>query len=93
MFFAGKFEDFEWRMEIQGQVLVYSILGCPHCMRAKNTLQEQGIPYIDVSLERFPHARHDLQMRTQKRTVPQIFFNARHIGGNDDLQNLVSIIA
>lgn len=79
-------------MELKGRVLVYSILGCPHCMRAKNTLQELGVPYTDVSLDRFPHARQDMQMRAQKRTVPQIFFNAKHIGGNEDLQDLVLFI-
>lgn len=76
-------------MELKGRVLVYSILGCPHCMRAKNTLQELGVPYSDVGLDKFPQARQDLQRRAQKRTVPQIFFNAKHIGGNEDLQNLV----
>lgn len=78
-------------MELKGRVLVYSILGCPHCMKAKNTLLELGVPYTDVSLEKYPHARQEVQMRTQKRTVPQIFFNAKHIGGNEDLQNLVNI--
>ena len=78
-------------MELKGRVLIYSILGCPHCMRAKNSLQELGIPYTDVSLDKYPHARQDLQMRTGKRTVPQIFFNARHIGGNDELQELVHL--
>ena len=79
-------------MELKGRVLIYSILGCPHCMRAKNSLQELGIPYTDVSLDKYPHARQDLQTRTGKRTVPQIFFNARHIGGNDELQELVYLI-
>lgn len=77
-------------MEIKGRVIVYSILGCPHCMRAKNTLQTYEIPYTDVSLDKFPKdVREDVQGRTGKKTVPQIFFNARHIGGNDDLQKLV----
>jgi len=30
-----------------------------------------------------------MQARAQKQTVPQIFFNARHIGGNQELQDLV----
>ena len=76
-------------MELRGRVLVYSILGCPHCMKAKSTLQDRGVPYTDVNLEMYPQARQELQARSQKRTVPQIFFNARHIGGNDDLQKLV----
>ncbi|KAL4235616.1 hypothetical protein ACF0H5_004011 [Mactra antiquata] len=75
--------------DFAGRVLVYSIIGCPHCMRAKNTLNEQEIPYTDVTLDKYPQARHEMQMRTQKRTVPQIFFNDRHIGGNDDLQTLI----
>ena len=76
-------------MELKGRVLVYSILGCPHCMRAKSSLQQLGIPYIDVSLDKYPHARQELQSYTSKRTVPQIFFNAKHIGGNEELQELV----
>ena len=78
-------------MELKGRVVIYSILGCPHCMRAKNSLQELGIPYTDVSLDKYPHARQELQIRTNKRTVPQIFFNARHIGGNEELQELVRL--
>ncbi|KAK3611987.1 hypothetical protein CHS0354_011647 [Potamilus streckersoni] len=76
-------------MEVKGRVIVYSITGCPHCMRAKSTLQELGIPYIDVNLERFPQCREEVLRRTGRKTVPQIFFNATHIGGNDDLQNMV----
>ncbi|KAJ8305746.1 hypothetical protein KUTeg_016291 [Tegillarca granosa] len=78
-----------YSMEVKGQVLVYSILGCPHCMRAKNTLQQLGIPYSDVSLDQYPHIREEVQQRTGRRTVPQVFFNATHVGGNDDLQALV----
>ena len=78
-------------MEIQGRILVYSILGCPHCMRAKNTLMELGLPYSDVRLDVYPsEVREDLKRRTGKSTVPQIFFNGHHIGGNDDLQKLVT---
>ena len=77
-------------MEIKGRVVVYSIVGCPHCMKAKSTLQDLSVPYVDVNLETFPDVREDVYKRTGKRTVPQIFFNANHIGGNDELQKLVS---
>lgn len=88
-YFKKRFKVTKVTMEMKGQVLVYSVLGCPHCMRAKSTLQDHDIPFVDVSLEKFPQERTALQTRTQKRTVPQIFFNAKHIGGNDDLQNLI----
>jgi glutaredoxin len=77
-------------MELKGNVLVYSITGCPHCMKAKNTLQENNIPYTDINLDTFPQCREDVKTRTGRSTVPQIFFNATHVGGNDDLVNLVS---
>ncbi|XP_076462011.1 uncharacterized protein LOC143294531 [Babylonia areolata] len=78
-------------MELQGRIVVYSILGCPHCMRAKNTLMELGLPYQDVRLDLYPkEVREQVKARTGKSTVPQIYFNAHHIGGNDDLQKLVN---
>lgn len=76
--------------DIKGRILVYSILGCPHCMRAKNTLHSQNLPYTDISLETFPQCRQEVLDRTGKKTVPQIFFNNVHVGGNDDLQKLVN---
>ena len=76
-------------MELKGRVIVYSIVGCPHCMRAKNSLQDRGLPYTDVSLDSFPQCREDVKHRTGKNTVPQIFFNAVHVGGNDELQALM----
>lgn len=79
-------------MQLSGRIVVYSILGCPHCMRAKNTLQELGLPYTDVRLDIFPQSvREEVKQRTGRTSVPQIFFNSIHIGGNDDLQELVSV--
>lgn len=78
------------RMEVQGRIVVYSITGCPHCLRAKNTLQELGLPYIDINLEVFPQCRGFVRERTGRHTVPQIFFNGTYVGGNDDLQKMVS---
>ncbi|CAC5409797.1 unnamed protein product [Mytilus coruscus] len=77
-------------MELKGRVLVYSITGCPHCMRAKNTLQEHNIPYVDINLDNFPQCRENVKSRTGRSTVPQIFFNATHVGGNDDLEKLIT---
>ena len=40
---------------------------------------------------RFPaEVREWLTERTGKTSVPQIFFNAKHVGGNEDLQSLVA---
>ena len=77
-------------MELKGDIIVYSIEGCPHCIETKNSLQELNLPYIDVSLARFPHCRDYVKQRTGKQTAPQIFFNNIHVGGNEEFQNVVS---
>ena len=72
-----------------GRITVFSITGCPHCLHAKESLHKLGLPYVDINLEKYPGRRSWVQEKTGKTSVPQIFFNARHIGGNAELQNLV----
>ncbi|XP_040005293.1 uncharacterized protein zgc:152951 isoform X3 [Xiphias gladius] len=71
-----------------GRVTVYSIQGCPHCMQAKATLRRLEVPVCDVDLGRHPELRARVKELTGRSTVPQIFFNNVHVGGNDDLQKL-----
>ena len=79
-------------MEQKGQVIVYTVLGCPHCMRAKGTLREFGLTYTEIRLDLYQkEVREDLRNRTGKQTVPQIFFNDRYIGGNAELQKMVCV--
>ena len=47
--------------------------------------------FFAICLHRFPSEVRDwLTERTGKTSVPQIFFNARHVGGNEELQRLVA---
>lgn len=78
-------------MEFKGRVTVYSISGCPFCARAKSLLTELGVPFVDIDLDKRPDLRSELTERTGRRTVPQIFFNEKHIGGCDELKQLVSV--
>lgn len=80
------------KMDLKGRIIVFSIIGCPHCMRAKQTLQEKGLPYTDINVENYPQVREYLRQRTKKTTVPQIFFNNIHVGGNSELQEVVRIL-
>lgn len=72
-----------------GRVTVYSIQGCPHCVQAKATLGRLGVPVCDVDVGRHPELRARVKELTGRSSVPQIFFNNIHVGGNDDLQKLV----
>ncbi|XP_034740891.1 uncharacterized protein zgc:152951 isoform X2 [Etheostoma cragini] len=71
-----------------GRVTVYSIQGCPHCVQAKATLGRLGVPVCDVDVGRHPELRARVKELTGRSSVPQIFFNNIHVGGNDDLQKL-----
>uniref|UniRef100_A0A3B5KTJ5 Uncharacterized protein n=1 Tax=Xiphophorus couchianus TaxID=32473 RepID=A0A3B5KTJ5_9TELE len=73
-----------------GRVTVYSIQGCPHCVQAKATLRSLGVPVCEVDVGLHSELRVKLKELTGRSTVPQIFFNNIHVGGNDDLQKLVT---
>ena len=74
---------------MKGRVIIFSITGCPFCMRAKDKMQKLGIEYIDINLDNYPERRAEAKQRSGRNTVPQIFFNNRHIGGFDDFDKLV----
>ncbi|XP_041856869.1 uncharacterized protein zgc:152951 isoform X2 [Melanotaenia boesemani] len=71
-----------------GRVTVYSIQGCPHCVQAKATLRQLEVPVCDIDIGSHSELRAKLKELTGCSTVPQIFFNNVHVGGNDDLQKL-----
>ncbi|XP_005098340.1 uncharacterized protein LOC101862648 [Aplysia californica] len=75
---------------LKGTIVVYSILGCPHCMKAKQALKELDLPFSDVRLDLFPHIRDEVSKKSGMKTVPQIFFNNVFIGGNDSLTKLIA---
>ncbi|XP_064870296.1 uncharacterized protein zgc:152951 isoform X3 [Oncorhynchus nerka] len=84
---ARKMGETEGR--VLGRVTVYSVLGCPHCVQAKTSLGRLGLPVYDVDMGKHPELRDSVKELTGRSTVPQIFFNSVHIGGNDDLQELL----
>ena len=69
-------------------VLIYTLTGCPYCVRAKALFAAKGKAYreIDVSADYDERAR--VSARTGHRTFPQIFIGDRFIGGCDDLHAL-----
>ena len=75
---------------MKGRITVFSITGCPFCIRAKNKIRELNLDYVDINLDSYPSRRSEMNERTGRRTVPQIFFNAKHVGGFSDFDALVS---
>ena len=81
--------------EQQGMVTVYMRDGCPFCVAAKDLLEgEYGMDLNVVNIWEGSEDDQKSKVRDMKtysggrQTVPQIFFNSEHIGGNDDVQTL-----
>lgn len=65
---------------------MYTTQVCPYCLRAKALLRERGVESIDeVRVDLEPAERARMIELTGRRTVPQIFIGATHVGGCDDL--------
>lgn len=75
---------------IAGRFTVYSVPGCLQCSQAKAALQALNLPVCEVDVSHDSAVRAWLDKMTGSSTVPQIFFNNVHIGGNEILQNMVS---
>ena len=70
-------------------ISMYTTAVCPYCMRAEQLLRSKGVTdinFIRVDLE--PQLREEMMTRTGRRTVPQIYIGATHVGGFDDLAAL-----
>ena len=80
-------------MAFSGRVVIFTIPGCKFCRQTKTLLGEYHVPYFDVDLSKYPERRYEMKERTGRSSVPQIFFNSRHIGGWDDIKALVRKLA
>lgn len=71
------------------EVVMYSTGFCGYCQRARNLLERKGIAVREIKIDEDMKERDAmLQKSSGRRTVPQIFIGARHVGGFDDLAAL-----
>lgn len=67
-------------------VKMYTTAVCPYCIRAKQILKSKGVEQIEeIRIDLDASARDHMMQSTGRRTVPQIFIGATHVGGCDDL--------
>lgn len=71
------------------KVDIYTKGYCPYCIRAKMLLENKGVVFNEIPIDRQPELRPEMIKRSQgASTVPQIFIDQKHIGGCDDLYAL-----
>lgn len=76
------------------KVMIYSKTKCSYCKMAKARFQEFGIHYDETILDD-DNTRQEFYQKCSKETnkeiksVPQIYINDKHIGGWDDLKQIL----
>ncbi len=74
--------------ETPARVVIYATRFCAYCRRARELLDYKGVEYRDVAVDHDPALRREMEVRSGRRTVPQIFVDGEHLGGYDDLHAL-----
>ena len=68
------------------EVTMYSTQRCPFCQQAEQLLKRKSVSDLKkIAVDREPDQLTTLIVRTGRRSVPQIFIGAVHVGGYDDL--------
>lgn len=67
------------------EVVVYCTRFCPYCVRAMMLLDSKNVSYTEISLDTNPEKRSEMEQRSGRTSVPQIFIGDFHVGGCDDL--------
>jgi glutaredoxin 3 len=57
-------------------------------MRAKSLLDSKGVNYTSIDIDQEPEKRFEMQKRSRRTSVPQIFIDDLHVGGFDDMAAL-----
>ncbi len=65
--------------------VIFSKPGCPHCARAKEILERNGVVYEEVSLGK-GITFSTIRAVSGRGTAPQVFIGGKHIGGADDVE-------
>jgi glutaredoxin 3 len=73
------------------KVVIFSKSYCPYCSATKDLFERmdvEGVVVIELDQDpRGQEMQQELQRRTGQRTVPNVFVNGKHLGGNSDAQS------
>ncbi|TVY48895.1 Glutaredoxin [Lachnellula occidentalis] len=73
----------------ENAVAVFSKSYCPYCKATKSLLSELGAKYYAIELDQVEDGS-DIQAALKEingqTSVPNVYINKKHIGGNSDLQ-------
>ena len=67
------------------KVEIFWRAGCDFCKQVQGLMEQKGVAYESYNIWDDSEAKAQMKMRIpDKKTVPQVFINGKHIGGCDD---------
>ena len=69
-------------------VTIYTTPDCPYCKSAKTLLKSKHVDFMEIDISDGERAATAMFARSGRKTVPQIFIGALHVGGFDELNDL-----
>lgn len=70
------------------RVVMYTTGICSYCFAARRLLERKGVAFDELRIEGRMDLRAEMQARSGRVSVPQIFIGDLHIGGYDDMAAL-----
>ncbi len=70
------------------KVTIYTGSFCGYCSAALRLLAIKEANYEEIKVSQDRELREEMEQRSGRHTVPQIFIGDRHVGGYDDLADL-----
>jgi len=63
---------------------IYTKGHCPFCKKSKETLNSLGLVFTEYVVTNNEAFTKEMEQRSKRKTVPQVFIKGHHIGGGDD---------
>ncbi len=70
------------------KIVIYTMFGCPFCIKAKSFLKEKGFSFTEINTPPGSEEWHEMKEKTNSETLPGILINGEPIGGYSELVNL-----
>ena len=70
------------------KVIIYGNATCPYCGAARMLLTKKLVEFENISVTGDASLLEEMQQKSGRRSVPQIFIGDYHVGGFDELDAL-----
>ena len=70
------------------KVIIYGNASCPYCGAARMLLTKKSVQFENISVTGDASLFEEMQQKSGRRSVPQIFVDDYHVGGFDELDAL-----